>query len=48
MSLRPDEAAGVREPIVASGAQTKPHPLRRGLWSADFQGLGTVTVLVDR
>ena len=48
MSLRPDEAAGVREPIVASGAQTKAHPLRRGLWSADFQGLGTVTVLVDR
>lgn len=47
MSLRPDEAASVQEPIVASGAQTKAHPLRRGLWCADFQELGSVSVLVE-
>jgi 2-keto-4-pentenoate hydratase len=47
MSLRPDEAAGVREPIIASGAQTKAHLLRPGLWVADFQGLGSVGVLVE-
>jgi 2-keto-4-pentenoate hydratase len=47
MSLCPEEAAGVHAPIVASGAQTRAPPLRRGLWSADFQDLGSVSVLVE-
>jgi 2-keto-4-pentenoate hydratase len=47
MSLRPDEAVRVREPIVASGALTKAHLLRPGLWIAEFQGLGPVSVRVE-
>jgi 2-keto-4-pentenoate hydratase len=46
MLLRPSEAAGVQEPVIATGAQTQARLMGPGLWVADFAGLGAVSVRV--